>query len=185
MANYVTDYPVVVILENNEIATITVDDNRERTLITETESDVDTLTKIFRDEGFNQTSIEEKKKLQLCDGFRKKISQEWDMHVRFLGIHSERIAIDAEVETSTEYLQHVTKPQHWISVIYEVQNILSKHGINFKIWHKKTGSYIRQIVQKTSLTLLEADGKIKWKPIALGIAILIAATLIIQVLSKK
>lgn len=49
MANYVTDYPVVAILENNEIATITIDDNRERALITETESDVDTLARIFRE----------------------------------------------------------------------------------------------------------------------------------------
>ena len=184
MANYTTNYPAVVILENKNVETLTIDDNRDRTLITETGSSLKELTEVFGKEGFTQSSTEIKKAFQLCDGFRKKLSEEWDMHIRFLGIHKNQIAIDAEVETSTEYLDHVTKPQYWISVVYEVQDILTKYGIKFRIWHKKAKSYVLQIVQKTTLTLLEADGKIKWKPIALGVAIIVAAALILKLFKK-
>jgi len=184
MADYKTDYPVVVILDNQEISTLTVDDNKERTLITETESTINELTQVFENEGFNQTSVEIKKDFQLCDGFRKNLSEEWDIHVRFLGLHKDRIAIDAEVETSTKYLDHITKPQYWISVVYEIQDILSKYGIQFKIWHKKAKSYVLQIVKKTSLSLREADGKITWESIGIAIVLLVAIVMLWKLFKK-
>jgi len=185
MPNYITDYPVVVVLENNEISTLTVDDNRSRTLITETESTIEILSGMFESEGFRQSAIEEKKVGQLCDGFRKKLSEEWDMHVRLIEINTNKIAIDAEVETSTEYIQHLTKPEYWVSVIFEVHDILKKYQIPFKTWHKKSKSYILNFVQNTSLELRDTDGKIKWKPIAVGVAIAIALGLVIALLLKK
>lgn len=185
MANYKTEYPAAVILENNQISPLTIDDNRARVLITETESTVDVLTQIFLNEGFFQTMVEEKKLGQLCDGFRKHLSPEWDMHVRFLGLNPHKIAIDAEVETSTEYIQHLTKPEYWVSVLFEVHEILRKHKISFKTWHKKAKSHVMSFIENTTLELVETDGKIKWKPIAATMAIAIAIGLLLSILLKK
>lgn len=185
MVNYTTNYPVVVVLENNTISTLTVDDNKSRTLITETESTIEILSDVFESEGFRQSAIEEKKTGQLCDGFRKKLSEEWDIHVRLIEINSNKIAIDAEVETSTEYIQHLTKPEYWISVIFEVHDILGKYKIPFKTWHKKSKSYILNFIQNTSLELRDMDGKIKWKPIATGAGIVMILVIFLALLFKK
>lgn len=72
---------------------------------------------------------------QISQGLMKHLTVEWDMHVRFIQIHDNSIGIDVEVETSREYLEHLSGK--WVSVIYEVTNILKKHGVTFGIWHKQ------------------------------------------------
>lgn len=133
---YETDYPGAVLLQDDEaLYELTIEDNRERVLITETDASVAQLQKAFQNEGFSETSIEYKKPYQVGNGFLKTLSDDWDMHVRFMQLHDGLIAIDGEVETSRKWVEHNTK-DNWISVIYEVSNILQKYHLNFYIWHK-------------------------------------------------
>lgn len=185
MGNYTTNYPAIVVLENNETLTLTEADNKSRTLITETDSTIGTLSKMFKKEGFEQSPFEVKKPGQLCDGFRKTLSKEWDMHVRLIKINTGKIAIDAEVEISTEYLQHLTKSEYWISELFKVHDILEKYNIPFKTWHKKSKSYIRNFIKIASLELSYTDGKITWKHIAAGTGIVILLGLLIAYALKK
>lgn len=167
---YETEYPGTVILEgdssNHEL---TLDDNKDRVLITETDTNVDQLQDIFKKEGFNQTSIEFKKPNQIGDGFLKNLSDDWDIHVRFIELHKGLVAIDGEVETSRKWLEHNTK-DNWISIIYEITTILKKYDVKFSIWHKKMEKYIANVVEQMKIQMTPL-GKIEWKHVAIGAGI--------------
>jgi hypothetical protein len=76
---------------------------------------------------------------------RKHLDDDWDMHVRFFNYHNGLTAIDAEVETSTKYLDHVTRPENWISVIREVWEILKQITNDIRLFHKATGLYVKSV----------------------------------------
>ena len=173
MPDYATKYPGTVKLEGGGPRyKLTIDDNRQRVLITETDAGLDQLYRAFGQEGFNETVLEYKKPLQIKNGLRKALSDDWDMHVRFIRLHDERIAIDGEVETSTRYVEHNTQ-DNWISVIYEITDILGKHGIQYSIWHKKMQKYVVGIVNQMQIRMSPL-GKIRWKHVAIGAGISIA-----------
>ncbi len=133
MPPYETEYPSTVTLYNDpNTYNLTLNDNQERVLITETRSNINELRDIFRNEGFNDTTVEEKKPFQTGQGVLKRISDDWDMHIRFLSLHDGLIAIDGEVETSRKWVEHNTA-NNWISVIYEITNILQKYNAQFII----------------------------------------------------
>ncbi len=180
---YETEYPGIVILEgdsnNHELS---LDDNKKRVLITETDTSVDKLQSIFEKEGFNETIIEIKKPNQIGNGFLKNLSDDWDIHVRFIELHKGRVAIDGEVETSRKWVEHNTK-DNWISVIYEVTTILQKYDINFFIWHKKMGKYIENIVEQIKIQMTPL-GKIEWKHVAIGVGIATSIGLLLWGLKK-
>ena len=52
----------------------------------------------------------------------------WEMHVRFVKLKKELIAIHAEVEDSRDYLQHLFCQR--TPVIYEIENMLKKYEID-------------------------------------------------------
>lgn len=163
---YETDYPGAVLLQDDEaLYELTIEDNRERVLITETDASVAQLQKAFQNEGFSETSIEYKKPYQVGNGFLKTLSDDWDMHVRFMQLHDGLIAIDGEVETSRKWVEHNTK-DNWISVIYEVSNILQKYHLNFYIWHKKMQRYVVNIVEQMKIQMTPL-GRIQWKHVAI------------------
>ncbi len=180
MTNYQTHYPAQVELYDGRKIQLNFNDNQERVLITETNTPLSTLQQIFKNEGFSETNVEEKKAQQITQGIRKSLTNEWDIHVRFLQVHENFIAIDAEVETSREYLEHINGK--WISVIYEITSILEKYKIAFGIWHKKTQNYVRTIIQHGTLVLDEISDKIEWKPIVVGAVAGIAIGLILKAL---
>ena len=183
MSDYVTEYPSMIKLRDDNVSyTLTVEDNQNRVLITETDLSLDRLRTIFGQEGFSNTMVEEKKPSQIGQGVLKHLTQEWDMHVRFLRIHQDLIAIDGEVETSREFLEHATEPI-WVSVIYEIAEILRKYGVQFIIWHKKLGRYVEQVIQKIQLTM-KPNGKIRWKPIVAAAAIISSIALLVWAISK-
>ena len=134
-------------------------------MITETDASVAQLQKVFQNEGFSETSIEYKKPYQIGNGFLKTLSDDWDMHVRFMQLHDGLIAIDGEVETSRKWIEHNTK-DNWISVIYEVSDILRKYQLNFRIWHKKMQRYIVNIVEQMKIQMTPL-GRIQWKHVAI------------------
>lgn len=169
MTNYETQYPsLVTFYDDDQQYQLNFDDNQNRVLVPETTTPLQTLNSVFVEEGFSETTVEEKKINQVSQGLVKKLTPDWDIHVRFIRIHEGSIAIDAEVETSREFLEHLNG--NWLSVIYEVTNILNKHGLQFGIWHKRTQKYVRQILQNGKFILDDISGKIRWKPIVIGAA---------------
>lgn len=179
MGNYETKYPTSVEFHGDaQNYPLDFNDNQNRILITETNSSVSELKSIFENEGFSETILEEKKVNQISQGLMKHLTVDWDMHVRFIQIHDNSIAIDAEVETSREYLEHLTGK--WISVIYEVTNILEKHEVKFGIWHKQAKKYVNKVLDNGSLILDDISGKIKWKPLAIGAVVGIGLGLLLK-----
>lgn len=166
MNKYETEYPGVVLLQDDSTQhKLTIDDNQQRVLITETSENLEKLQEIFQNEGFNETGIEYKKPYQKGNGFLKNLSDDWDMHVRFMQLHEGLIAIDGEVETSRKWVEHNTE-DNWISVIYEITNILKKYEIQFSIWHKKMQRYVTNIVEQMKIQMTPL-GQIQWKHVVI------------------
>jgi len=178
MGNYEAQYPSSVMLYDNQKYSLNFDDNQNRVLITETATSLQELKSIFAKEGFTETIVEEKKVNQIAQGLVKRLTTDWDMHVRFFQLHEGSIAIDAEVETSRQYLEHLNGK--WISVIYEVTNILKKYELQFGIWHKKAQKYVSQILENGNLILDDISGKIEWKPLAIGAVVGIGLGLLLR-----
>lgn len=169
MNEYETEYPGVILLQNDSTQhKLTITDNRDRILITETDASVEQLQHIFQKEGFNETSIEYKKPHQIGNGFLKTLSDDWDMHVRFMQLHNGLIAIDGEVETSRKWVEHNTK-DNWISVIYEVTNILKKYQIKTYLWNTKMQRYVVDIVEQIKIKMTPL-GQVQWKHVAIAVA---------------
>ena len=183
MGKYETNYPgVVQVQEDSTQYKITMNDNQQRILITETNENISTLQKIFQDEGFKETSIEIKKPHQIGNGFLKNLTDDWDMHVRFIQLHKDMIAIDGEVETSRKWVEHNTK-DNWISVIYEITNILKKYQIGYHLWHKKIGKYVVHILEQVKIQMTPI-GKIEWKHVAIAAGAIAALVLIAGCVKK-
>ncbi|KAG2478108.1 MAG: hypothetical protein NPMRTH1_760013 [Nitrosopumilales archaeon] len=183
MQNYVTEYPGTIQLQNDPRQyKLTLNDNQERILITETNASLEKLQQVFRNEKFDETSVEYKKPHQIGNGFLKNLSDDWDMHVRFMQMHQGLIAIDGEVETSRKWVEHNTE-DNWISIIYEITNILKKYQIQFSIWHKKMKRYVTNIVEQMKIQMTPL-GKIQWKHVAIAAGITAAVGLTLWGIKK-
>lgn len=102
-------------------------------------------------EGFKRVKLENKKPTQIGSGFAKKLAKPWEMHVRLLEIQQGLIAVQAEVEISRKYIQHIRSVRS--PVIYELESILKKHKIEYQIWNAKIRDYITSIVDNHQITL--------------------------------
>jgi hypothetical protein len=104
-------------------------------------------------EGFKKVKLENKMASQIGSGFAKSLSKPWEMHVRLVDIHQQGlIAIRGEVEVSRRYIQHLTSVR--CPVIYELESILKKHSIEYRIWNSKVRDYISQIIDDHQIRLL-------------------------------
>lgn len=132
------------------------------------------LIRTLFEEGFRKVDFENKKPFQIGAGFAKKLKSPWEMHLRLLSLQQGLIAIQAEVEISRRYIQHIGSVR--APVIYEIESILKKHRIEYRIWNEKIRDYITNIIDNHQIKLnapkLPAT---PWKPMML-IGILIAAT---------
>jgi hypothetical protein len=76
----------------------------------------------------------------------------WEIHVRLLDLQQQGlIAIQAEVEISRKYIQHIRSVR--APVIYEIETILKRHKIEYKIWNAKVRDYITSIVDNHQIKL--------------------------------
>src|ERR671926_1119673 len=122
-------------------------------------------------EGFRRVKFENKKRAQIGSGFTKKLSKPWEMHVRLLDMQQGLIAIQAEVEISRKYIQHIRSVR--APVIYEIESILKKHSIEYRIWNAKMRDYITNIIDNHQIKLNAPKlPPMPWKPM-LGVAITI------------
>src|ERR671923_724151 len=114
-------------------------------------------------EGFRYVKLEYRKPTQIGSGFTKKLSKPWEMHVRLLDLNQGLIAIQAEVEISRKYIQHIRSAR--APVIYEIETILKKHRIEYRIWNAKVRDYIINIIDNHQIKLNAPKlPAIPWKP---------------------
>ena len=59
------------------------------------------------EEGFRKVQFENRKPFQIGKGFSKKLKSPWELHLRLLNLQKGMIAIQAEVEISRKYIQHI------------------------------------------------------------------------------
>ena len=124
-------------------------------------------------EGFRRVKFENKKRTQIGSGFTKKLSKPWEMHVRLLDMQQGLIAIQAEVEISRKYIQHIRSVR--APVIYEIESILKKHSIEYRIWNSKVRDYITNIIDNHQIKLNAPKlPAIPWKPM-ICVAVTIAS----------
>src|SRR5919202_5496930 len=111
----------------------------------------DEIIRTLTSEGFRRVKLENKKPTQIGHGFSKKLAKPWEMHVRLLEMQQGLIAIHAEVEISRRYIQHIRSARS--PVIYEIESILKKHSIEYKIWNGKVRDYIQNIIDNHQIRL--------------------------------
>ncbi|HKX82532.1 MAG TPA: hypothetical protein VJL54_09785 [Nitrososphaera sp.] len=102
-------------------------------------------------EGFRRVKLENRKPTQIGHGFAKRLAKPWEMHVRLLEMQQGLIAIQAEVEISRKYIQHIRSVRS--PVIYEIESILKKHKIEYRIWHARLKQYISSVIDNHQITL--------------------------------
>ncbi|HZC20549.1 MAG TPA: hypothetical protein VE223_02790 [Nitrososphaeraceae archaeon] len=131
----------------------------------------DEIIRTLTSEGFRRVKLENKKPTQIGSGFTKKLTKPWEMHVRLLDMQQGLIAIQAEVEISRKYIQHIRSVR--APVIYEIESILKKHRIEYRIWNAKVREYITNIIDNHQIKLNAPKlPPMPWKPM-LGVAITI------------
>jgi hypothetical protein len=131
----------------------------------------DEIVKALTSEGFKRVKLENRKPTQIGHGFSKRLAKPWEMHVRLLEMQQGLIAIHAEVEISRRYIQHIRSERS--PVIYEIESILNKHKIEYRIWHARLKQYITSIIDDHQITLSPPRlPAIPWKHMAGSVATL-------------
>ncbi|MDR4510874.1 MAG: hypothetical protein MRJ93_04110 [Nitrososphaeraceae archaeon] len=111
----------------------------------------DEIINTLIEEGFKKVKFENKKPGQIGHGFAKKLKKPWEMHIRLLEINQGLIALQGEVEISRKYIQHIRSVR--CPVVYEIESILQKHKIEYKIWNSKVRDYITHVIDNHNITL--------------------------------
>ena len=120
----------------------------------------DQIISALLSEGFKAVKLENKKPNQIGCGLAKKLAKPWEMHVRLFDVQG-LIAIQAEVEISRKYIQHIRSVR--APVIYEIESILKKHEIEYKIWNDKIRDYITRVIDNHEIKLVAPTLPISWK----------------------
>lgn len=163
MVEFFTRYPKTVSLLNGMSEMVKVDKNGVEQLTIVVRKSVDDLLKIFAHEGFTHVKFEHKQTLQIGNGLSLKLKKPWEMHVRLLEMKKGLVAIQAEVEVSRDYLQHLFCQR--TPVLYEIESLLKKHQIEYKIWNERIRKYVKAIVDNYKVQLKTPSFPVlAWKP---------------------
>jgi hypothetical protein len=111
----------------------------------------DEIIRMLVAEGFKAVTLENRKPTQIGSGFSKRLSKPWEMHVRLLEMQQGLIAIQAEVEISRKYIQHIRSVR--VPVIYEIESLLKKHSIEYRIWNAKVRDYITSVIDNHQIRI--------------------------------
>ena len=126
------------------------------------------LMKIFTKEGFTKVKFEHKQPFQLGNGLSLKLKKPWEMHVRLTDLKKGFIAIHAEVEVSRDYLQHLFSQR--TPVIYEIEEMLKKHQVDYKIWNQRIKKYVHTVFDNYKIKLSTPNIPVfAWKPMVFAI----------------
>ena len=123
----------------------------------------DEMMKIFSSEGFTKVKFEHKQPFQIGNGLSLKLKKPWEMHVRMTDMKKGLIAIHAEVEVSRDYLQHLFCQR--TPVIYEVEEMLKKHNVDYKIWNDRISKFVHTVFDYYKVKLSTPNIPVfAWKP---------------------
>ncbi len=167
---YLTRYPKSVSFIDGIKDSIRIDSkNGVERLNVVVRKNFDELMKIFSKEGFTKVKFEHKQPFQLGNGLSLKLKKPWELHVRFVDMKKGLIAIHAEVEVSRDYLQHLFSQR--TPVIYEIEEMLKKHKIDYKIWNTRIKKYVRTVFNNYKVKLSTPNIPVfAWKPMLFVIA---------------
>lgn len=185
-SDYHFSYPQRIILADGQTVELAVEDNQKRVLLVETTLKPEELRKVFINHRFKPTEgMEFEKDHQVGSGLFKSLTDVWDMHLRLLSLHEGFTAIDAEVEPSREYLEHLQSPTgNWASVIYEITNILQAVSAPIYLFYKRPQSYVANIITNWNLQLKKPQTLTEWKPVIIIIGLVAAGAIALSLLKK-
>jgi len=161
---YVTKYPRTISFLDGIKSRIRIDNKTGvEQLQVVVKKNFEQLMKIFSDEGFTKVKFEHKKPFQVGNGLSLKLKKPWEMHIRLVEIKKELIAIHAEVEVSRDYLQHLFCQR--TPVIYEIEEILKKYRVDYKIWNERIRKYVHTVFDNYKIKLSTPSIPVfAWKP---------------------
>ncbi len=169
MVEFLTVYPKTLSFLDGMKGMVKVDTSRgvEQLTIVVKRS-VDELLRIFSNEGFTHIRFEHKESSQIGHGLSLRLKKPWEMHVRLLEMKKGLVAIQAEVEVSRDYLQHLFCQR--TPVLYEVEALLKKHQIEYRIWSERIRKYVKAIADNYRVQLKTPSFPVlAWKPMVLFI----------------
>ncbi len=163
MVEFLTTYPKTVSFLGGVKGRVIVDKKGVEQLTIVVRKNVDELLKIFSKEGFTHVKFEHKLPSQIGHGLSLRLKKPWEMHVRLLEMKKGLVAIQAEVEVSRDYLQHLFCQR--TPVLYEVATLLKKHQIEYKIWNERIKKYVQGIFDNYRVQLATPKFPVfAWKP---------------------
>ena len=161
---YITKYPKTVSLIDGIKQKIHVDKKsgvEELHLVVK--ENVEKIQKMFAQEGATRVKFEHKQPFQIGDGLSLKLAKPLEMHIRLFDIKKGMVAIQAEVEISRDYLQHLFSQR--TPVIYEIESILKKYEVEYKVWNNRISKYINTIFENYKIKISTPDIPVfAWKP---------------------
>ncbi len=163
MVEFLTRYPKTVSFLDGVRDRVKVDKNGVEQLTIVVRKSVEELLRIFSNEGFTHVKFEHKQTTQIGHGLSLKLRKPWEMHVRLLEMKKGLVAIHAEVEVSRDYLQHLFCQR--TPVLYEMESLLRKHQIEYRIWNERIRKYISGIFDNYKVKLATPSFPVlAWKP---------------------
>lgn len=162
---YLTQYPKTISFLDGIKERIMVDKaSGVEQLTVVVKKNVEELKKIFSGEGFTGIKFEHKSPSQIGHGLSLKLKKPWEMHVRLVEMKKELVAIQAEVEVSRDYLQHLFCQR--TPVIYEIESLMKKYQIEYKIWNNRIQKYVHTIFNNYKIKLSTPNIPVlAWKPL--------------------
>ena len=170
MVEFLTTYPKTISFLDGVRGKVKVDKiNGVEQLTIVVKKSVDELLRIFSKEGFTHVKFEHKQTSQIGHGLSLRLKKPWEMHVRLLEMKKGLVAIQAEVEVSRDYLQHLFCQR--TPVFYEIETLLRKHQIEYRIWNERIRRYVKAVVNNYKIQLKTPNFPVlAWKPMVFVIA---------------
>ncbi len=163
MVEFLTKYPKTISFLDGVRGKISVDKNGVEQLTIVVRKNVDDLLRIFSKEGFTHVKFEHKQPFQIGNGLSLKLKKPWELHVRLLEMKKGLVAIQAEVEVSRDYLQHLFCQR--TPVFYEIVLLLKRHQVEYKIWNQRIKQYVQTVFDNYKIQLATPKMPVfAWKP---------------------
>ena len=164
MAEYVTKYPKRISFLDGLKGMINIENSSTvEQLHIIVKKNASELFQIYLQEGFSKVKFEHKQPFQIGNGLSLKLKKPWELHVRLVELKKELVAIHAEVEISRDYLQHLFGQR--TPVIYEIENMLKKYEIDYRVWNNRIKKYVHTIFDNYKIKLVTPNIPVfAWKP---------------------
>lgn len=160
---YLTRYPKTLSLGDGKKHTVNIDMKGVEQLSVIVKKSAEEILNILTKEGFTKVKFEHVLDSQIGHGWSLKLKKPWEMHLRLFDVKKGVVAIQAEVEVSRDYLQHLFCQR--TPVIYEIEAMLKKHQIEYQVWSDKVKNYVHTVFDNYKISLTTPSIPVfAWKP---------------------